>query len=89
MVRIAAIVFTSECLEKAEPAKYLTRHYTSLISFREPPRHLIIPSFAISQETATAEAELVLDEKHKKKLRSRARRSGAESRNRRPRGGVF
>jgi len=50
-------VFTSECLEKAWLSEYLTRHYTSLISFRKPPRHLIIPSFAISQETAT-EAKL-------------------------------
>lgn len=88
VVGIAAIVFTSECFEKAGPREIFNHplHLVNIVS-REPLRHLIIPSFAISQETATTEAELVLsDEKHKKKLRSRARRSGAESRNRRSRG---
>lgn len=40
-------------------------HLVNIVS-REPPRHLIIPDFAISQETATIVAELALDEKHKK-----------------------
>lgn len=86
IARTSPDVFTSECLEKARLSEYLTRHYTSLISFREPPRYLIIPSFAISRETAT-EAELARNGKREKKLKGRRRRSDVESRNRRSRGG--